>query len=93
MQKYAGVNPLDLLSNEETRTEVEKFADGKQAYVTWDRPAMGMTGSPYQAVQTATRGKRLTLGDRRDLTNPFRWDTIVQNLLPMMISAPYFKID
>lgn len=41
---------------------------------------MGLTGSPYQAVQTATRAKRMMLGDKDQEDNPFRWDSIELNM-------------
>jgi hypothetical protein len=41
---------------------------------------MGLTGSPYQFVQTTTRGKRVILGNRNDPSNPFRWDLVELNL-------------
>jgi hypothetical protein len=80
MQKYTGVDVSDLLLDPEARPFLEPFTTTKGAFFTWDRPAMGLTASPYQAVQTGTRGKRFALGDRHDKANPFRWDEVALNL-------------
>jgi hypothetical protein len=81
MQKYTGVDARDLLNDTEARDWMQKFSDQSEDEVmfTWDRPAMGLTSSPYQAVQTVTRAKRLMLGDPASSTNPFRWDKVVIN--------------
>jgi hypothetical protein len=46
----------------------------------WSRPAMGITSSPYDAVQGGLRIKRSILGDRHLASNPFRWATVDANL-------------
>ena len=82
MQKFTGVDVTDLLKNEiagEWLKGSGVWYTTRGVFCTWDRPAMGLTGSPYQAVQTATRAKRLILGDRRDQNNLFRWDSIIIN--------------
>jgi hypothetical protein len=79
MQRYTGVDISDLLRDEVTLHELRKVSSNEDVYVTWDRPAMGLTGSPYQAVQTATRGKRIILGDHTNPYNPFRWDEVIIN--------------
>jgi hypothetical protein len=82
MQKYTGVDGSDLLLDREVvtwlRREKHDVSDGLT--LTWDRPAMGLTCSPYQSVQTGTRGKQVILGDRTQASNPFHWETIVLNL-------------
>jgi hypothetical protein len=79
MKKYTGVDVTDLLNDEEAAEEIGRFTSAEDVYTVWDRPAMGLTASPYQAVQTATRGKRVMLGDRKDPKNPFAWDEVVLN--------------
>jgi hypothetical protein len=80
MQKYTGVDARDLLKDEEAREWMQQQRSGEvDVLYTWDRPAMGLTSSPYQAVQTVTRAKRVMLGDPRERTNPFRWNSVVVN--------------
>jgi hypothetical protein len=81
MQKYTGVDARDLLNNMEARDWMQQVSDQWEDEImfTWDCPAMGLTSSPYQAVQTVTRAKRLVLGDPTSLSNPFRWDKVVIN--------------
>jgi hypothetical protein len=52
MQKYTGVDAWDLLNNVEAKTWLQRtsFSWEEETLFTWDRPAMGLTGSPYQAV-------------------------------------------
>lgn len=48
-------------------------------FMRMQRLMFGGKSSPYQAVQGHTRGKELTLGDRKDGTNPFQWMTVHEN--------------
>ena len=41
---------------------------------------MGLRTSPYQAVQTGLQLKHIALGERKDLNNVFRWETVRLNL-------------
>lgn len=68
MQKYAGVDVTDLLNDDEARKTIRKFTQDDDVYATWDRPAMGLTGSPYQAVQT---GANVRVGVGPALECPF----------------------
>jgi hypothetical protein len=54
----------------------------------WSRPAMGITSSPYDAVQGSLRLKRKVLGDRHDESNVFRWSHVVENLPGLHSYAP-----
>jgi hypothetical protein len=56
--------------------------DGRQQKVfeTWQRAAMGLRSSPYQAVQAMGVAEEFIRGDRMDPTNIFRWDEVVLNL-------------
>jgi hypothetical protein len=66
MKKYTGVDARDLLNDKEARKWMQRespHAWKDEVMFTWDRPAMGLTSSPYQAVQTATRAKRVMLGN------------------------------
>jgi hypothetical protein len=73
LQEYTGVEVTELYKN-----EIEE--DDRICYVQWDRPAMGLTGSPYTCFQEACRGKRVTLGNRRERSNVFHWERVVVNL-------------
>lgn len=46
----------------------------------WGRCAMGLTTSPYQAIQGMMWARELILGDRLDETNVFRWERLEMNL-------------
>jgi hypothetical protein len=50
------------------------------AWEVWQRAAMGLKPSPYQAVQGMMVAEELIKGDPRDPTNPFRWDVVRLNL-------------
>jgi hypothetical protein len=50
------------------------------AWEVWQRAAMGLKPSPYQAVQGMMVAEDVIKGDRSDLENPFRWDTVRMNL-------------
>jgi hypothetical protein len=84
MQRYTGVDGSDLLNNKDAASWLDKAGnDFRSAGVTltWDRPAsMGLACSPYQCVQTGSRGKRIILGDKDQESNPFQWKEIVLNL-------------
>jgi hypothetical protein len=82
MQKYTGVDGSDLLQDPETIAWLDQngFGLNDGLTLTWDRPAMGLTCSPYQSVQTGTRAKQLILGNRAQESNPFRWKDIQLNL-------------
>jgi hypothetical protein len=73
LQAYTGVDVLGFFLDDD---------DGGDCldYVTWDRPAMGPTGSPYTCFQGACRAKRVMLGVRQNKKNPFQWDIVVTNL-------------
>jgi hypothetical protein len=46
----------------------------------WQRAAMGLTSSPYQACQGMAFAEEVIRGDRLDLHNIFRWDSVRLNL-------------
>jgi hypothetical protein len=45
----------------------------------WQRAAMGLTSSPYQACQGMAFVEELKRGDRNDQTNIFPWDYVQLN--------------
>ncbi len=46
----------------------------------WQRCAMGLRPSPYQAVQGLLWAEEVILGDQRDKENVFQWDRVQLNL-------------
>jgi hypothetical protein len=59
------------------------FPDGSRERVweAWGWAAMGLTSSPFQAVQGMAYAEEVILvGDRKDPENPFCWDWIRMNL-------------
>jgi hypothetical protein len=53
---------------------------GVKVWETWQRAAMGLRSSPYQAVQAMGVAEEVIRGDRKDPSNVFRWDEVVLNL-------------
>jgi hypothetical protein len=47
---------------------------------TWLQAAMGLTSSPYQAVQALGFAEEIIQGERRDARNIFRWGRVRLNL-------------
>ena len=50
------------------------------AWEVWQRAAMGLKPSPYQAVQGMMVAEELIKGDPKDPYNPFKWDAVRLNL-------------
>eukprot|EP00978_Attheya_sp_CCMP212_P016531 scaffold43382_cov49-Attheya_sp.AAC.2 len=53
---------------------------GTAVWEAWQRAAMGLRSSPYQAVQAMAMAKEYIRGDRKDPNNIFRWDSVEFNL-------------
>jgi hypothetical protein len=54
--------------------------DGSVVWEAWQRAAMGLRSSPYQAVQGVAYAEEEVRGDRKQSTNVFRWDRVILNL-------------
>ena len=54
-------------------TEIKKW-------VSWNRIAMGLKWSPYQAIKGMHFAEEVIRGDRKDKNNIFRWDRVRLNL-------------
>jgi hypothetical protein len=50
------------------------------AWEVWQRAAMGLKPSPYQAVQGMMIAEEIIKGNELDKDNPFRWDAVRMNL-------------
>jgi len=75
LRPFCGVD-VTLLQTEEA------WERGRtKGWERWCRATMGLTDSPYRAIQIMLWAKELVLGDRRDETNPFRWNHVELNLL------------
>ncbi|KAL7575469.1 hypothetical protein ACA910_007367 [Epithemia clementina (nom. ined.)] len=79
LRKYAGIDLTGLFPEEVNRKSSARNKR-KVLWETWNRCAMGLSPSPYQATQLAHRVKFLAMGNREDPTNVFRWDRILLNL-------------
>jgi hypothetical protein len=55
-------------------------AEGTAVWEPWQRAAMGLRSSPYQAVQAMAMAEEVIRGDRLDPKNVFRWDSVKFNL-------------
>ena len=54
--------------------------DGKTLWKCWNRMAMGMKPSPFMTIRLLMWMMEIVIGDRKEKTNPFRWDHVVLNL-------------
>jgi hypothetical protein len=63
-------------------TKYKNFVENSDEVVweVWQRAAMGLKPSPYQAVQGMMVAEEVIRGDSKDSKNPFRWDTVRMNL-------------
>jgi hypothetical protein len=77
LRTLAGVDITHYFPKEATDTE-DRRAD--RMWETWQRAAMGLKSSPYQAVQAMGVAEEFIRGDRLDPDNVFRWDKVVLNL-------------
>jgi hypothetical protein len=77
LRTLAGVDLTHYFPTDATDTE-----DGRaqKVWETWQRAAMGLRSSPYQAVQAMGVAEEFIRGDRLDPTNVYRWDKVVLNL-------------
>jgi hypothetical protein len=53
---------------------------GQVVWEVWQRCAMGLKPSPYQAVQAMMVAEEFIRGDPHDPHNPYRWDEVRMNL-------------
>jgi hypothetical protein len=54
--------------------------EGSTLWEVWDRAAMGLKSSPYQAVSALTVADEIIQGDRFDEENIFQWVRVRLNL-------------
>ncbi|KAL7576144.1 hypothetical protein ACA910_004804 [Epithemia clementina (nom. ined.)] len=82
LRKYTGIDLTGIFKEEllHPLSEEKHCKKQRMLWETWNRCAMGLLPSPYQATQSAQRVKRLALGDRDDPLNVFRWSKVVLNL-------------
>ena len=59
------------------REDGPEFIDDQER---WERLFMGMRPSPFVAIQYLYLALEFAVGDRRDKTNPMRWDRLRLNL-------------
>ena len=68
MRKYCGV---DISWSSE---------DGSKVWACWHRMAMGMRPSPWVTIRLLMWMMEVVVGDRKAVSNPFRWDSVKLNL-------------
>ena len=80
LRLFCGVDitPYDLDLSSLSFSQIRK--DGTKVWVSWDRIAMGLAWSPYQAVKTLHFAEEVIRGDPKDPANVFRWDYVRLNL-------------
>jgi hypothetical protein len=69
LRELAGVDFTQFFSEE-----------GEVRWEVWDRAAMGVNSSPYQAVSGLTVADEIVKGDRLDEGNIFQWVRVRLNL-------------
>jgi hypothetical protein len=74
LQSLAGVDLTHYFDAE------DKDGKATKIWETWQRAAMGLRSSPYQAVQAMGVAEEFIWGDRKDPMNVFRWDYVRLNL-------------
>ncbi|CAB9525841.1 unknown protein [Seminavis robusta] len=86
LRPYCGVDltPYDL-----DLSEVGPQPSSKHVVVSWNRIAMGLTWSPYQAVLSMHFAEEVMRGDRTDKSNVFTWDKVRLNLPGMASYTPH----
>jgi hypothetical protein len=72
LQSLAGVNLTNCFPKE--------AGEDPKVLETWQRAAMELCSSPYQAVQAMGVAEEIIRGDRSDPTNVYRWDSVKLNL-------------
>ena len=63
-----------------TSLEVPTEPEAAKTWMSWNRIAMGLKWSPYQAVKSMHFAEEVIRGDRKDPANVFRWDHVRLNL-------------
>ncbi len=70
LQPYVGVDLTKFLP----------LSTSRYHWVRWNRAGMGLKSSPYQACQAMMVVEEMIRGNRHDPHNPFRWDSVIENL-------------
>ena len=73
--------PLDIKMRKYCGVDISWMTkDGSKLWESWHRMAMGMRPSPWVTIRLLMWMMEVVVGDRREKTNPFRWDCIKLNL-------------
>ena len=80
VRKYLGVDLTPYQLNYENLSSSQVVDSLGRVWVAWNRIAMGLTWSPYQAVKCLHLAEEVVRGDRKNLNNVFRWDRARMNL-------------
>lgn len=77
VRPWAGVDVSALMP---AISQNDKVADDKRTILRWDRSLMGVRSSPFNCVRAYLISEEIIKGDRREVSNPFRWHRVVLNL-------------
>ena len=80
VRKYLGVDLTPYQLNYDKLSSSKVVDSLGKVWVSWNRIAMGLKWSPYQAVKCMHLAEELIRGDRADPNNVFRWDRVRMNL-------------
>ena len=73
--------PLDLRMRKYCGVDISWMRkDGSQLWECWHRMAMGMKPSPWVTIRLLSWMMEIVLGNTKEVTNPFRWDSVKMNL-------------
>ena len=73
--------PLDLRMRKYCGADISWMKkDGSQFWECWHRMAMGMKPSPWVTISLLSWMMEIVIGDVKEISNPFRWDSVNMNL-------------
>ena len=73
--------PLDLRMRKYCGVDISWMKkDGTQLWECWHRMAMGMKPSPWVTIRLLSWMVEIVIGDVKEISNPFRWDSVRMNL-------------
>ena len=73
--------PLDLNMKKHCGVDISWISeDGSQIWECWHRMAMGMQPSPWVTIRLLMWMMEVVVGEKKEVTNTFRWDYVKLNL-------------
>ena len=80
LRPYCGVDLSPYSLSLPDREGPPSLDSDEKVWVSWDRIAMGLSWSPYQAVKSMHLAEEVIRGDHTDPSNIFHWDHVRLNL-------------